>query len=189
MQPEAEKDLVQRARNDSSAFGELYEMYYSRIFGYALRRTANFQTAQDVTSEVFFKGLKGIRKFHWREAAFSSWLYGIASNEIADGYQRNGREAKYLETMRVPPFSAEIASAKAELERHDDYLALQQAISRLPPRYQEPIALKYFEDKKIREIADIMGRPEGTVKSLLHRGLARLAALLGDDPGEDRDEH
>jgi len=189
MRPEEEKDLVERARHDSSAFAELYEVYYSQIFGYALRRTADFQTAQDVTSEVFFKALNGISKFRWRGVAFSSWLYRIASNEIANGYRQNGREAKYLESMRVPPFSAEVASARAELEKHDDYLALQWAISKLPSRYQEPIALKYFEDKEIKEIAEILGNPEGTVKSLLHRGLGRLAALLGDDPGEDKDEH
>jgi len=178
MQPDQEKALVERARSDPSAFGELYEAYYGRIFGYALRRTANFQTAQDVTSEVFFKALNGIRKFRWRGIALSSWLYRIASNEIANGYRRSRHEWQYLEAIRVSPFSQELAAAMAELEKHEDYLTLQQAVSKLPARYQEVIALKYFEDMEIAQIAGILCKPEGTVKSLLHRGIEKLRKLM-----------
>lgn len=127
---------------------------------------------------MFFKALNGIRKFRWRGIAFSSWLYRIASNQIADGYRRSRREERYLESIRVSPFSQELASARAELEKHEDYLTLQQAIWKLPTRYQEVIALKYFEDKEIREIAEILGKPEGAVKSLLHRGIEKLRKLM-----------
>jgi len=60
MDLEREKELVERAKKDTEAFGELYEQYYSKIFSYVLRRTARIEIAQDVTSEVFFKALKNL---------------------------------------------------------------------------------------------------------------------------------
>ena len=75
MNLEQEKDLVERAKNSSEAFGELYDMYYDRIFGYALRRSADIDSAKDITSEVFFKALKNIGKFQWQGVPFSYWLY------------------------------------------------------------------------------------------------------------------
>jgi len=63
MDLEQEKELVERAKNDAEAFGELYDQYYSKIFGYVLRRTASIDIAQDITSEVFFKALKNLGQF------------------------------------------------------------------------------------------------------------------------------
>lgn len=63
MDLEQEKELVARARNDTEAFGELYDRYYPQIFGYVLRRTAGIEVAQDITSEVFFKALKKLGQF------------------------------------------------------------------------------------------------------------------------------
>ena len=80
MDLEQEKELVERAKNDTEAFGKLYDRHYSQIFGYVLRRTASIEIAQDVTSEVFFKALKNLGQFHWRGTPFPSWLYRIAVN-------------------------------------------------------------------------------------------------------------
>jgi RNA polymerase sigma-70 factor (ECF subfamily) len=79
MNVEQERELVERAKSNREAFGELYDQYYSRIFGYVLKRTANIEVAEDVTSEVFFKALKNLRQFRWRGVPFSSWLYRIAN--------------------------------------------------------------------------------------------------------------
>ena len=72
MELEQEKQLVGRAKNDPVAFGELYDRYYSRILGYIIKRTANIELAQDITSEVFFKALNNLHKFHWRDIPFSA---------------------------------------------------------------------------------------------------------------------
>jgi RNA polymerase sigma-70 factor (ECF subfamily) len=179
MEIEREKILVARAKLEPEAFGELYEEYYSRIFGYVLRRTANLQLAQDITSEVFFKALKGINNFYWRGISFSSWLYRIASNEIANSYRRNVNDHKYLQEVRTSPLSQDYISAELELRKNEEYQTLWEGISRLPPEYQEVITLKYFEDKELKEIAEILRKPEGTVKSLLHRGIEKLRSTLG----------
>ncbi len=178
-----ERELVEKACQDTEAFGQLYDQNFGRIFGYVLRRTASVPVAQDVTSEVFFKALKNLGKFRWQGIPFSAWLYRIASHEIANHYRKKGREAAHAmsalgEDRAGNPLSVETTHAEDILMRHEEYLSLHMAITQLPPKYQEVITLRYFEDKQIREIAQIIGKREGTVKSLLHRGLERMRNLM-----------
>lgn len=184
MNLEQQKALVQRAKSDAEAFGELYDEFYNPIFSYVLRRTARVDVAQDVTSEVFFKALKNLEQFRWRGVPFSSWLYRIASHEIANHFRKSKRRQVSLEkvenSINISNTSTdtELLQAEEELRRHEEYLALHESISRLPLKYQEVITLRFFEDKQLKEIGDILGKKEGTIKSLLHRGLERLRKLM-----------
>ena len=184
MDLEQEKELVERARADTEAFGELYDRYYSQILGYVLRRTASTNIAQDVTSEVFFKALKNLGQFRWRNIPFSSWLYRIATHEIANYFRKNKHGQFSLEevsdsiSISNPSTETEFLEAEAELKRHEEFLALHQNISRLSIKYQEVITLRFFEDKQVKEVSEILGKREGTVKSLLHRGLEKLRRLM-----------
>src|SRR5579863_9047123 len=83
-----EKKLVEQAKHDPIAFGKLYDAYYPKISRYILHRIGNVQEAQDITSEVFYKVMKGLRSFEWRNISFSSWIYKIATNEITNHYRR-----------------------------------------------------------------------------------------------------
>ena len=187
MDLELEKELVERAKNDAQAFGALYDEYYGKIFGYALRRTASIASAQDVTSEVFFKALRNIKGFQWRGIPFSAWLYRIASHEIANIYAGNGHdrvlteELKHSLELEDASLEAEAAEAETLLQKQADFLAVHASLSKLPARYQEVIALRFFEKKPLGEIAQILGKREGTVKSLLHRGLERLRKLMEEN--------
>jgi RNA polymerase sigma-70 factor (ECF subfamily) len=184
MDIEQEKNLVELAKNDLSAFGELYDEYYPQIMGYVLKRTASVQVAQDIISEVFFKALKNLHKFRWRGIPFSAWLYRIANNEIANHFRKNGHRQLGLEAVAnsmahaEPSPEAELLAAAADLKEHQDFLDLHANIAELATRYQEVIVLRFFESKKVREIGQILGKREGTVKSLLHRGLKELRRLM-----------
>ncbi|HDZ54493.1 MAG TPA: RNA polymerase sigma factor [Candidatus Nealsonbacteria bacterium] len=175
-----EKKLIQKAKQNPEVFGRLYEQHYPKIFGYILKRTANFEIAQDITSETFFKALKKLWQFHWKNIPFSSWLYRIANNEIANYFRKNKHKPVPLESI-PEPFStsnsnpsADILEAEEELKKHQDFLVLQKEISKLSAKYQEVIILRFFDKKQIKEIAEILGKREGTIKSLLHRGLEKL---------------
>jgi RNA polymerase sigma-70 factor (ECF subfamily) len=184
MDLEQEKQLVERARNNPEAFGELYDKYYSHILGYIIKRTASVEIAQDITSEVFFKALKNLYKFHWRNVPFSSWLYRIANNETANYFRRNGRRQSELDkiansiTYSEPSPESELLTAEAEVKKSEDFLMLQKSLAGLSARYQEVIVLRFFENKQIMEIAGILGKREGTIKSLLHRGLEKLRKAM-----------
>jgi RNA polymerase sigma-70 factor (ECF subfamily) len=71
-------------------------------------------------------------------------------------------------------YADEINHAEEELSRQEEFLLLHNKIAELPEMYQEVIALKFFEKKKIKEMVKILGKKEGTIKSLIHRGLEKL---------------
>ena len=186
MEPNAEKALVERARSDPQAFGLIFDEYYRAIFGYILRRTANVEVARDISAEVFLKALRSVSRFQWRGVSISSWLYRIASNEVAAYFRDRKYEGDSLDELREvalfePPESQdmleEIVTAEREVERHADFLQVQKLLERLPQRSQEVIALRFFEGKRIKEIAEVLGKGEGTVKSLLSRALDQLRKL------------
>ena len=179
-----EKGLVERARRDPEVFGRLYDQYYSQIFNYVLRRVANLEIAQDITSEAFFKALKNLGQFHWRNVPFSSWLYRIAINQITDYFRKGKQEMFSLEEIpdSITPSNPsidEVLEAEEELRRHEDFLLLHENISKLPIKYQDVITLRFFENKQIKEIGEILGKREGTIKSLLHRGLKKIKEING----------
>jgi len=180
-----EKELVRQAQKSPEAFARLYDHYYPRIFGYILRRTANLEVAQDITSETFLKALGKLWQFRWRSVSFSSWLYKIASNEINQYYRRaEYRKSISMEELEEQGFElrsphdpeSELMEAQERLKQHQDFLDIQARIVQLPDKYQEVITLRFFEKKQIKEIAEILGKREGTIKSLLHRAVERLRA-------------
>lgn len=179
-----EEELVERARRDPEAFGKLYDQYYSQIFGYVLKRVANVEVAQDVTSEAFFKALTNLGRFRWQNISFSFWLYRIATNQVTDYFRKSKHEVFSLEeisdpiTDSNPSIETEVLEAEEELKKHEDFLMLHQSITKLPIKYQEVIALRYFENKQIKEITQILGKREGTIKSWLHRSLEKLRRLM-----------
>lgn len=184
MDLEQEKVLVERAKTDAQAFGTLYDEYYGKIFGYVLHRAGDVASAQDITDEVFFKALKRIDTFHWRGIPFSAWLYRIAEHEIANYYSHNGHDRVLTEELRITldlsstSLDEEAAEAELEVQRNADFLSVHRCLQKLDVKYQEVITLRFFENKQINEISVILGKREGTVKSLLHRGLAKLRQMM-----------
>jgi len=162
-----EKELVRQAQKAPDAFAKLYDRYYPKIFGYILRRTANLEAAQDITSETFFKALRKLWQFQWRNISFSSWLYKIAANEINQYFRKaEYKKSLSLEELQEQGFEptspddpeSELIEAQEQLKQHQDFLEIQVKIVRLPAKYQEVIALRFFEQKQIKEISEILGK-------------------------------
>src|SRR5262245_15439696 len=176
MELQEEKALVEKAKTDPLAFGELYDLYYPKIFNYSLRRIGEVANAADITSEVFFKVMKNLAKFEWQNISFSSWIYKIASNEINSHFRKQRFWFLSLEALFEEPgfevanevdLQEEYVQAQKQLERHEDFRQVQQLLKKLSPSYQDVIVLRFFENKKIREISEITGKNENTIKSLL----------------------
>ena len=187
MDKETEFQLIQKARTDPAAFGVLYEYYYTPVFGYVFRRLADRNIAQDVTSETFLKAYTNFWKYRWTGVSIGAWFYRIATNEV-NMYFRN----KKFHTTRIDPLNENMDAGYAdtgtkegekerlarELKNYDDFLIIQSRLKDLPVKYQEVIALRYFEQKSIKETAEILNKKEGTVKSLLSRAIDRMKDLL-----------
>jgi len=180
-----EKKLVKEAKKNPEFFGLLYDKYYQPIFNYTLRRTADIESAQDLTSQTFFIALKNLGKFRWQGVPFSAWLYRIATNEIYNLYRKQKRFIK-ISLDKIPEIPSpdaadkEIEIADKELKNKKDFIKIHQSISKLEPVYQSVIALRFFDKKKISEICQILGKPEGTIKSQIHRALEQLKKLISE---------
>ena len=182
-----EQLLIEKAKTDKEAFVLLYDVYYPRIFGYVFRRTLDLERSKDITSETFLKAYLNIGRFKWRNIPFSSWLYRIATNEmnLADRKKKYTLSSLNQLTERseldiIDPESLE--EEKLEVERQllqkRDFLLIQEKLKLMSMKYQEVITLRYFEEKTIKEIAEILGKNEGTIKSLISRGIDKLKLLL-----------
>ncbi|UCE97427.1 MAG: sigma-70 family RNA polymerase sigma factor [Dehalococcoidia bacterium] len=187
MELEQEKALIEKSKKDLQAFGLLYDEYYDKIYYYSLLRTARIDVSQDVTSEVFLKALKNIKRFKWRGIPFYHWLLRIANHEIANHYRENGQGIMILEKvsqnikLQHKPPESELENAEAEVRKCEAFLDIHKKLPMLPIKYQEVIVLRFFKNKKLNEIKEILGKNEGTVKTLLYRGLAKLKTLMEQD--------
>lgn len=175
-------DLVKKAQTgDREAFSDLYDLYYPKIFGYVVRRVGFVQIAADVTSETFLKMLKKINTFSFQDIPFSAWLYRVATNEIANYYRQKKtysldrmQDETGFEIEDKTNLEEEFTRAQEELEKEKIFVDISGRLKTMPMHYQEVISLRFFEKKKTREIADILGKSEGTIKSLLSRGIEKL---------------
>jgi RNA polymerase sigma-70 factor, ECF subfamily len=183
--PGDEAEMIERAKTQPEAFGRLYEAYYGRILSYAYRRTLDTAVAEEITSNTFFNALRALPAYDSR-GKFGAWLYRIATNDIRlrRRSQRNRPESssRWREEFCRVHFAPHWAvAAEDREERMYQFAQLHHVISCLPDRYQAVLALRYFEGMPCAEIADVLGKRIGTVKSLIHRGLERLKRQIETD--------
>ena len=169
----AEAELVQRAKNDAEAFGELYERYVGPIYNYVYYRTGNHHDAEDLTARVFYRALQHIDNYTDRGLPFSAWLYRIAHNLVANWHRDRGRRKIVpLDDFVLTELRSEAPETTAESREETELLL--EAIRRLPDDRQQLLALKFVERLSNAEIGEIMRRSEGAIKSLYHRTLVAL---------------
>ncbi len=176
-----ELELLNKIKNNPAAFSEFFKQYYKPIFGYIFRRTGNFDETADIASETFLKAFKNINNFSYRGISVKVWLYRIATNEM-NLYFRNERKNRSLfEKIHFDDHNSfnnylqsDMEELELELQKHEQFLFVMNALKKLPLKYQTVISLRYFEGKDNSEIIEILGIKEGTLKSLLSRGLKKL---------------
>src|SRR5256714_7524033 len=170
-----ERELVERAKEDPDAFGALYDRYFPQIYRFAYSRVRDQSLAEGVTSEVFFKALRNIKRYTCSGHPFSSWLYQITLNAVADHYRGQHGEVELEEGADVPSRGPSVVD---EVVRRDRSRRVWSAIDQLPRQQRAAMVVKVGEDRKIEEIAVILGKSSGAVKLLLHRGVERLRREL-----------
>ncbi|MDX1416213.1 MAG: sigma-70 family RNA polymerase sigma factor [Candidatus Promineifilaceae bacterium] len=176
--------LIERAKTDKDAFGQLYERYVDRIYNYVYYRTGNAADAEDLTARIFERAINHIGRYRDQGLPFSAWLYRIAHNLVANWHRDRSRRkivsiddvSQWVITDHGPEFATQLMQDKE---------ALLEALSRLPADRQELLILKFVERLSNAEIGDIMGRSEGAIKSLYHR---TLLALREDMVGTDTEK-
>ena len=190
-----EEKLLQEIGTDPEKFAEVYEAFYKNIFGYVFRRTPNYNAAKDIAAETFLKAYTGIGKFRWRNISILHWLYRIATNEINKYFNSSKYLPESLNRIQeeygvdITDYSnaeTERILLEEDLQRHRDFVKINDLINKLDTKYQEVLALRFYEQKSIEEIAVILGKKTGTVKSLLSRGVDKLKKDYGRRAYEKR---
>jgi RNA polymerase sigma-70 factor (ECF subfamily) len=175
-----ERLLVEAAQRDSTRFAELYELNFSRVYAYIVRRVGNREDAQDLTAEVFLQALASLGKFEWRGVPFAVWLFKLAANAIADRWKRAARETGNPSSDVAQEISAPEQPDLEEIERRAQLFNL---VKRLPQDQRRVIELRFAEEKSIREISQALGRTEGSIKQLQFRALETLRQRMGKANG------
>jgi len=165
--------LVDEAqRGDRAALEELYLLHFDRIYSYLHMSVGNRHDAEDLTNQTFLRMLESIERFRWRQVPFSAWLFRIAHNLAMDHF-RAGRRWQPEESPPEPP-GGEHLSADEEALHSIGRASMLEMIESLSEDQQQVLTLKFVFDFANAEVAAILGKTEGAVKSLQHRALAAL---------------
>lgn len=175
--------LVERCLGgDEAAWEELVKTHTRRVYGICFRFTGADSEAQDLTQEVFLRLFRTLRTFRSGEGSFTVWLTRVTRNLLIDHYRRTKQERM---TESIEDQLPQVEGRSAGDGRTDRITAgrevselLQAALRKLSPELRETVILRDLEELEYKEIAEVLGVPEGTVKSRLNRGRAELARLL-----------
>ena len=171
------RQLVDRAqKGDRDALEELYLLHFDRIYSYLHVSVGNRHDAEDITTQTFLKMLESIGRFRWQSAPFSAWLFRIAHNLAMDHF-RARRRVQPEEEVPEPPGSEE-PSAELEAMQSLGRQSMLELIDKLSPEQQQVLTLKFVFNFPNADVAKILDKTEGAIKSLQHRALASLQKQL-----------
>jgi RNA polymerase sigma-70 factor (ECF subfamily) len=176
-------ELLQRCLSgENSAWEGLLRAYTRKIYNLCYRFTGKAEEAEDLTQEVFIKVFQTLRSFDSAQGSFSAWLHRVARNHVVDHYRRTKKDRVTgsieddLATIQEKPSPA--AGPIGHLEARERKEQLQRGLDRLSPDLREAVVLRDLHDLDYLEISQVLGVPEGTVKSRINRGRLELARVL-----------
>jgi RNA polymerase sigma-70 factor, ECF subfamily len=184
-------DLVNRARNgDRTAFGHLVALFHGDIFRMVYFRTRSEIDAEDLTQDIFIQAFKGVKRLKETDR-FRSWLFSIAVNRVRDFY----RKRRFLSFFGEPGEAGKFGIAQSEreteaqplknMERRDFWNHVGAFLKQLSRHEKEVFVMRFMDQLSLREIAEVLGKGESTVKTHLYRAVKkfrrepRMQALIG----------
>jgi len=165
--------LVERGQQgDREALEELYLLHFDRIYSYLHMSVGNRHDAEDLTTQTFMKMLESIKRFRWQSAPFSAWLFRIAHNLAMDHFRASRR---WQPEEEVPEPAGE-TEPSAELMAFQSIgrQSMLELIEDLSQEQQQVLTLKFVFNLPNGDVATILGKTEGAIKSLQHRALVSL---------------
>jgi RNA polymerase sigma-70 factor (ECF subfamily) len=175
--PAEVRRLVERAQQgDRDALEELYLIHFDRIYSYLHMSVGNRHDAEDLTTQTFLKMLESITKFRFQSAPFSAWLFRIAHNLAMDHFRARRRWQPEEEVPEAP--GEEEPSAEHVAMHSIGRQSMLELIEGLSHEQQQVLTLKFVFNFPNGDVATILGKTEGAIKSLQHRALVSLQKQL-----------
>ena len=176
-------ELLRRClAGENSAWEGLLRVYTRKIYNLCYRFTGRAEEAEDLTQEVFIKLFQTLQTFDVAQGSFSTWLHRVARNHLVDHYRRTKKDRmtgsieEDLETFEAKPSAG--VGPEGHVQAREQKEQLQRALDRLSPDLREAVVLRDLHDLDYLEIAQVLGVPQGTVKSRINRGRLELARVL-----------
>jgi len=165
----------QCGEGNTEAFGILYDRYIEKIYRFIYYKTFLKETAEDLTSDVFHKAFQKINSYNAAKGPFSAWLYRIARNTVIDYYRTRKSTVSLEDIFDVGEENRTVAEKDAvrTLEKITEYLKTVNA------RQREIITLRIWEERSYKEIAEMLGGTEDSVKMAFSRGIRDLRETCG----------
>jgi RNA polymerase sigma-70 factor (ECF subfamily) len=173
---------------DSGAWAEMVRAHQKRVYGLCYRFTGNATDAEDLTQDVFLKIYSNLGSFDAARGSLPVWIATMTRNLLVDNFRRtrNQRATGSLDdgwdqTEELKPADRLMATGPSPHEmaaRKELAHMVQGALARVSVELREAVILRDLQDLDYKEIAQVLGIPEGTVKSRISRGRAELARLL-----------
>lgn len=170
--------LVRRAKKgDKEALGKIYDRFVNRVYRFVLLRVKNRLEAEDLTETIFIKVLKHLDNYKKQKGLpFAAWLFRISRNTVIDYYrQKDRRSHQSLDAIVEPSVPDKALSNLGKKERRQ---TVQQAIRKLPHKYQEVIILRFIEEMSYKEISKIVNKSDGAIRVMVHRAIKQLKKEL-----------
>lgn len=168
--PEVLADLVDKAKKDRSAFGNLYDQFVKPVYRYLYNRVGSRFDAEDLTSETFAAALEGITNYQ-EDGHFTAWLYGIARHKLVDYYRRKNPGVPLDQVEYTVKIKGDHLK---RLIKQNDHRQLLHLIQDLEDEEQELIYLRYVFGLTYVEIGKMLEKSAGAVKKATYRLLNRL---------------
>ena len=155
-------------------FQETYENLWPQVYQYAYYRLQNKEEAEELTQDVFQKVFQQVKKGNVEKEKIRAYIFTAVRNTIYDTWRQRGRSPKVVELNQITEKMMPIS------ENHmvEENLVLRETLKKLPELYQKILIWRIVEGYPLKEVADRLGKPVGTVKSLQFRGIKKLRDLL-----------
>jgi len=173
---EEERQIVLKAiERDQEAFAQLYDRHVVRVYRHIYYMVNDSNTAEDLTAQTFLKAWEAIDRYKERGAPIVAWLLRISHN-LTVSYLRSKRDHSELDEAFLDQKMAR--NPEEALDQASDEKSMREAVLKLRDEQRQVIMLRFMADMSIQEVASTLGRTEGSVKALQHRGLQSLARRL-----------
>ena len=163
---------------DRQTVTAIYDTYQQPLYRYIYRQVGNVEVARDLTADTFQRFLQAIQKGTGPEQQLKAWLYRVAHNNVIDYYRRQ-------QHRRHLPLDEELAGTGDSpinlVARNIAAEHIRAALQQLTPDQQQVITLKFLEEMSNSEVAELLNKSVGAVKSLQHRALATLQRQLSSN--------
>jgi RNA polymerase sigma-70 factor (ECF subfamily) len=180
-----DRSLVEAALREPSRFDALYRKYLAQVYSYAYYELGDHHDAEDATERTFLLALSALPRFEERArpadgegaSTFRVWLFQIARNVVANVRRTRRRRPEAPLEAAIGVAGPHDIEARATLRAEAD--EAWAAVSRLPDDRRRALVLRFVDEMSTAEIAGVLGRSEGAVRVLIHRGLRAVARDLG----------